>query len=255
MKVGRQVLWNVTPICETSQICYLMGKRPMKDGLGNHFLVRFFHLVRASRESINLERKSHLDCSSDMHCTKGVWEFGKVTADLEELETVDGSEFRSKRLNTKDVIFPKEEGEFILPIADGRSKTLGGGQDLRTSTLVRHRPIQGERNIDFLGESEGVFPLPQDSLTDAGEAINVFCSMSGNFICRHHVESRVKLYSPREESFPIPLKYIDVSSITRTNLDVKQEKLDDYWNIDGSGDLSDPWTGFTQFTLFGRKSS
>ena len=32
-----------------------------------------------------------------------------------------------------------------------------------------------------------------------------------NFIYRHHVEPRVKLYSPREESFPIPLKYIDVS--------------------------------------------
>ena len=29
--------------------------------------------------------------------------------------------------------------------------------------------------------------------------------MSGSFIYRHHVEPRVKLYSPREESFPIPL--------------------------------------------------
>ena len=74
--------------------------------------------------------------------------------------------------------------------------------------------------------------------------------MSGSFIYRHHVEPRVKLYSPREESFPIPLKYIDVTRTTHTNLDVKQEKrIDDYWNIDGSRDLSDPWTGFTQFTL------
>ena len=73
--------------------------------------------------------------------------------------------------------------------------------------------------------------------------------MSGNFIYRHHVEPRVKLYSPREESFPIPLKYIDVSRTTHTNLDVMQEsRIDDYWNIDGSRDLSDPWTGFTQFT-------
>ena len=73
--------------------------------------------------------------------------------------------------------------------------------------------------------------------------------MSGNFIYRHHVEPRVKLYSPREESFPIPLKYIDVSRTTHTNLDVKQERrIDDYWNIDGSRDLSDYWTGFTQFT-------
>ena len=69
-----------------------------------------------------------------------------------------------------------------------------------------------------------------------------------------HVEPRVKLYSPREESFPIPLKYIDVSRTTHTNLDVKQEKrIDDYWNIDGSRDLSDPWTGFTQFTLLEEK--
>ena len=74
--------------------------------------------------------------------------------------------------------------------------------------------------------------------------------MSGSFIYRHHVEPRVKLYSPREESFLIPLKYIDVTRTTHTNLDVKQEKrIDDDWNIDGSRDLSDPWTGFTQFTL------
>ena len=66
---------------------------------------------------------------------------------------------------------------------------------------------------------------------------------------RHHVEPRVKLYSPGEESFPAPLKYIDVSRTTRANLDVMQERrIDDYWNIDGSRNLSDPWTGFTLFT-------
>ena len=79
--------------------------------------------------------------------------------------------------------------------------------------------------------------------------------MSGSFIYRHHVEPRVELYSPREESFPIPLKYIDVTRTTHTNLDVKLEKrIDDYWNIDGSRDLSDPWTGFTQFTLLDEKA-
>ena len=154
---------------------------------------------------------------------------------------MDASEIYSKRLNAKEVIFPKQ-GEFIFPIADGRIKTPGGDQELRTSSFVRHRPIQGERNI-------------QDSFPDAGEAINDFWSMSGSFIYRHHVEPRVKLYSPREESFPIPLKYIDVSTTTHTNLDVKQEKrIDDYWNIDGSRNLSDPWTGFTQFTLLEEKA-
>ena len=183
-----------------------------------------------------------------------IWKGDVLIADLEELVTMDASEIYSKRLNAKEVIFPKE-GEFTFPIADGRIKTPGEDQALRTSTLIRHRPSQGESNIDFLGESEGSLPQPHDSLPDAGEAINDFWSMSGNFIYRHHVEPRVKLYSPREESFPIPLKYIDVSRTTHTNLDVKQEKrIDDYWNIDGSRDLSDPWTGFTQFTLLDGKA-
>ena len=149
---------------------------------------------------------------------------------------MDASEICSKRLDAKDVIFP-------------------GDQDLRTSTLIRQRPVRGESHVDFLGESGGALPPSQDSLPDAGEAMNDFWSMSGIFIYRYHVEPRVKLYSPREESFPIPLKYVDVTRTTHTNLDVKQEKrIDDYWNIDGSGDLSDPWTGFTQFTLLEEKA-
>ena len=53
----------------------------------------------------------------------------------------------------------------------------------------------------------------------------------------------------------MPLKYIDVTRTTHPNLDVKLEKrIDEYWNIDGSRDLSDPWTGFTQFTLLDEKA-
>ena len=183
----------------------------------------------------------------------GIWKGDVLVADLEELETMDASEIYSKRLNAKEVIFhPK--GEFIFPIADGRIKTPGEDQELRTSTLIRPRPSRGEGHIDFLGES-GSFPQPHDSLPVAGEAMHDFWSMSGSFIYRHHVEPRVELYSPREESFPIPLKYIDVTRTTHTNLDVKLEKrIDDYWNIDGSRDLSDPWTGSTQFTLLDEKA-
>ena len=115
------------------------------------------------------------------------------------------------------MIFPKQ-GEFIFPIADGRIKTPGGDQELRTSTLIQPLPIQGESNLDFLGESEGSLPQLHDSLPDAGEAINDFWSMSGSFIYRHHVEPRVELYSPREESFPIPLKCIDVTRTAHANL-------------------------------------
>ena len=67
----------------------------MKDVLGNHFKDRLFHLVhwlsitlqlrRTSQESIDLERKSHLDCSSDTHCTRV--DFGKVTYWLQTLRS------------------------------------------------------------------------------------------------------------------------------------------------------------------------
>ena len=110
---------------------------------------------------------------------------------------MDASEIYSKRLTEKKVIFPKENGNFIFPAADGRINLSGRDQELRTSTLIREHPIRGEGHVDFLGESEGSLPPPQDSLPDAGEATNDFWSMSGNFIYRHHVEPRVKLYSER----------------------------------------------------------
>ena len=51
----------------------------------------------------------------------------------------------------------------------------------------------------------------------------IFLSMSGNFKNRHRVEPGVKLYVPTEESFPTPLRYIDVIRRTHTSLDVLQE--------------------------------
>ena len=107
----------------------------------------------------------------------GIWKGDILVADREEVETIDASEIYSKRLNAKEVIFPKEKGELIFPIADGPIKLPGGDQDLRTSTLIRHRPIQGEGHIDFLGEPVGSFPPPHDSFPDAGDALYDFWSM------------------------------------------------------------------------------
>ena len=87
MKVGEQILWNVTPICETSQIYYLMGRHPYERRFGQPFQGRIipfgslveYHPITAKDhpESINLERKSYLDCSSDTLFTRE--EFGRVT--------------------------------------------------------------------------------------------------------------------------------------------------------------------------------
>ena len=123
-----------------------------------------------------------------------------MVADIEELETMDASEIYARRLNAMEVILPQRNGKFIFPVADGRIKFSGGDQDLRTSTLVRHRPIQGESNIDFLGESGGSLPQPHGSLPDAGEAINDFWSMSGSFIYRHHTLNPESSFTRRERN-------------------------------------------------------
>ena len=44
----------------------------------------------------------------------GIWKGDVLVADLEELETMHASEIYSKRFNAKEVIFPKEKGEFIF---------------------------------------------------------------------------------------------------------------------------------------------
>ena len=116
------------------------------------------------------------------------------------------------------------------------------------------RPRRRTRNL--LGQSYGSSPTPeQDSSPDDGEARNDFWSISGNYIYRHHVEPRVNLYVPREDSLPIPLRYIEVTRVTSTTLDVMLERrIDDHWNIEGDRELSDSWTGFTRFTLLEEKS-
>ena len=80
-EIGGQILWNAIPICETFKISCLMGKLHTRDVLGNHLKDRSFRLVhwlsitlslrKTSQESINLERKSSLDCSLDTLCTRG----------------------------------------------------------------------------------------------------------------------------------------------------------------------------------------
>ena len=58
-----------------------------------------------------------------------------------------------------------------------------------------------------------------------------------------------QLYVPKEETFLIPLKYIDVTRSTHTDLDLLQEKkIDDYWHVDSSKHLSASRRGFTKCT-------
>ena len=85
---------------------------------------------------------------------EGIWKDDVLVEDLEELETMDASEIYSKRLNAKELVFPKERRSYF---STGRwtNRTPWRRSRLITSTSIRQRPIQGESNIDFLEESEG----------------------------------------------------------------------------------------------------
>ena len=96
----------------------------------------------------------------------GIWKGDVLIADLEELETMDASEIYSKRLNAKEFIFPKENGKYF---SSRRWTNQTSWRRLGPENIHL-----GTANIDFLGGSEGSLPPPQDSLPDAGEAINDF---------------------------------------------------------------------------------
>ena len=117
---------------------------------------------------------------------------------------------------------------------------------------MQGNPVRGE---EFSGDLEEVRKSqPRDELLDDRDACNDLWSIEGNFRYRHRVGPRVQLYVPQEESFPKPLRYIDVVRTTQTTLGVLQEcRKDDYGNIDANRNLSEPWTVFTQFTMLSEK--
>ena len=148
----------------------------------------------------------------------GIWKGDIMVADIEELETMDASEIYSKKTQCKGSNISQKEWKIHISSRRWTNKIYWRRSGTENIHLDTGPPNSRRRSKRFLGDSEGSPPSPpQDSYLDAGEATNDFWSMSGNFIYRHHVEPRVKLYSPREESFPIPLKYIDVSRTAHTN--------------------------------------
>ena len=64
--------------------------------------------------------------------------------------------------------------------------------------------------------------------------LNVSSGLQGEFIYRHHVVPRVKLYVPREETFfsdQVHRRYKNYRHNFRC--DVGETYFEDYWNVDG----------------------
>ena len=136
----------------------------------------------------------------------------------------------------------------MFPGADGTAKLFGRDYTFRESTSRREQLVRSEDLSEELQGNSQTSQPTQETKDDA-QACNDFWSMEGDFIYLHHVEPRVQLCVPKKESFPISMKYIDVTRTTHTNLDVlKESRIDDHWNVDVDRNLSGTWTGFTKLT-------
>ena len=115
-----------------------------------------------------------------------------------------------RRINAKEVLTPQRSEYFEFQIADGTAKSSGRDHGVREATLWVDQPVRSEDlREDLQVNSEKSQPI--DETKDDAEARNDFWSIEGDFIYR-----QVQLYVLKEVTFPIPLKYIDVTRTTHT---------------------------------------
>ena len=160
----------------------------------------------------------------------GIWKGDILIADLEDLEKLDASEIYSSKNYCKGSIDATKERTIHIP-------------SCMYSKIVRKKPriprthSEAGTNCKERRSQWRISRRTRRSSTDRIERWKDFWSIQGDFIFRHHHEPGVQLYVPKEETFPIPLKYIDVTRSTHTDLDVQEKRIDDYWNVDSNKKL------------------
>ena len=115
-----------------------------------------------------------------------------------------------------------------------QEETTNSENPLQDATKPKGAKFSVKKRQGESGESQ-----PTETADDA-EARADFWSIQGDFIYRHHSEPRVQLFVLKEETFRIPMKYVDVTRSTHTDLHVMQEKrVDDAkavaWSYDMEG--------------------
>ena len=167
MKVGRQILRNVTPICEKSQTCCLMGDPLWKTFWATiqrtNYSIWFigwvsFHNCEGSVKNpsiwtesltwivplIRSVRGRNLERWRTDRRPWGVGNDGRIGNLLEKTQCERGDISQARR-----ICFSNRRWT---------NQTPGGEQDLRTSTSVWRRPIQREKvTLIFLENRKGLF--------------------------------------------------------------------------------------------------
>ena len=115
-----------------------------------------------------------------------------------------------------------KDDEFIFPLADGTAKLSARDYEFREPAPRQESTVRSE---DLSGEVQGESgETRQGEPTGDAEVRADLWSIHGDFINRHHNGPRVQLFVPKEETFTIPLKYIDVTGSSHPDLDVMFRK-------------------------------
>ena len=83
-----------------------------------------------------------------------IWKGDVLVLAFEELETMDASEIYSKRLNAKEVIFPKEKGEFIFQSQMDESNILRMHENCEGSISLTQRTRSSKKPSRMLVKKE-----------------------------------------------------------------------------------------------------
>ena len=247
-KNGGRIPWNATAICETFKISWQMGKHHMKGDLESHLKDQWFRLERwwnnvlflrkTSQDSISFVRRCCLECSLDMHCMR--WKFGRVRNPCSKTQCKGN--YHAEKLRKLHISSLRWNSWIVWRRSWNPEINLNAG------------PTRKRRRAQWWSSKRKFGQVSANWRNDDRETRNDFWSIEGNYTYRHHVKRRVQLYVPKEETFPIPLRNVDVVRTTHTTLDMLQaSRIDDEWNIGANRNLLGSWTGFTEFTTLNEK--
>ena len=161
MKNGGQILWNVLPICETFKISCLMGRLHTKDVLENLFkgpiipfgsLVEYYTISAKDQSRIHqFGKKVSLGLFLGYALCAGG--FGRVICWLQTLRNwkrwTHQKSIYCKRLNAKEVVFPKENGKIHFSRRRWTNKICWGRSGVENIHLDTGSPNSRRRSKRF----------------------------------------------------------------------------------------------------------
>ena len=239
MKDGGLTLWNATAICETSKTSWQTVNAIWKT---------IWRTTQRANKSFSSNGRISSDFTERSITTSSIWQ-ESITCFLSWLWADRGENLERRYLESRPGRFGKVGCFRNLSSNDQRERRIDNTKtwwiQIPSSSrwyikLVRKR-LRISRVHSKAGTDRKEWRFQQRTSRrigsvsigrqDDAEARADSWSIPGDVIYRLHNEPRVQLYVPKEDTFPIPLKYWRYRS-THTDLDVlKEKKIDDYYHL------------------------